>query len=175
MVGLARRIFGNDAGAAGKRSRHPQFPAHGGRARAIECGQLKIDVAFIAAPASDPYGNINGVTGPTACGSLGYAFPDAEYADHVVAVTDHLEAYPLSPVSIPQTRVDFVVKIERIGDPKESRRLLAAGVLHCPPAGSWLRLSRGRYRCIAARCFLIPLPGARWLRSMPAELPHHRC
>ena len=23
---------------------------HGGRARAIECGQLKIDVAFIAAP-----------------------------------------------------------------------------------------------------------------------------
>lgn len=91
---------------------------HGGRARAIECGQLKIDVAFIAAPAADPYGNVNGVTGPTACGSLGYAFPDAEYAEHVVAVTDHLEAYPLSPVSIPQTRVDYVVKIDKIGDPK---------------------------------------------------------
>ena len=37
---------------------------HGGRARAIECGQLKIDVAFIAAPAADDYGNINGVSGP---------------------------------------------------------------------------------------------------------------
>ena len=61
---------------------------HGGRARAIECGQLKIDVAFIAAPAADDYGNINGVSGRAACGSLGYAFPDAEYADVVVAVAD---------------------------------------------------------------------------------------
>ncbi|EAX48019.1 citrate lyase, alpha subunit [Thermosinus carboxydivorans Nor1] len=91
---------------------------HGGRARAIECGQLKIDVAFIAAPAADDFGNINGVEGPAACGSLGYAFPDAEYADYVVAVTDHLVEYPLSPVSIPQTRVDYVVKVDCIGDPK---------------------------------------------------------
>lgn len=91
---------------------------HGGRARAIECGQLKIDVAFIAAPAADDYGNLNGVSGPAACGSLGYAFPDAEYADCVVAVTDYLEQYPLAPVSIPQTRVDYVVKVDSIGDPK---------------------------------------------------------
>lgn len=91
---------------------------HGGRGRAIECGQLKIDVAFIAAPAADAYGNLNGVQGPAACGSLGYAFPDAQYADHVVAVTDFLEEYPLSPVSIPQTRVDYVVKVECVGDPK---------------------------------------------------------
>ena len=91
---------------------------HGGRARAIECGQLKIDVAFIAAPAADDYGNINGVQGPAACGSLGYAIPDAEYAEHVVAVTDHLEEYPLTPISIEQTRVDYVVKVDCIGDPK---------------------------------------------------------
>ncbi|QJW45527.1 citrate lyase subunit alpha [bacterium BFN5] len=91
---------------------------HGGRARAIECGQLKIDVAFIAAPAADDYGNINGVQGPAACGSLGYAFPDAEFAANVVAVTDHLVEYPLSPVSIPQTRVDYVVKVDKVGDPK---------------------------------------------------------
>ena len=91
---------------------------HGGRARAIECGQLKIDVAFIAAPAADDYGNINGVQGTAACGSLGYAFPDAQYAEHVVAVTDYLVEYPLSPVSIPQTRVDYVVKVESVGDPK---------------------------------------------------------
>jgi citrate lyase subunit alpha/citrate CoA-transferase len=90
---------------------------HGGRARAIECGQLKIDAAFIAAPAADDYGNINGVSGPAACGSLGYAFPDAEYADFVVAVTDHLVDYPLSPVSIPQTRVDYVVNVDGVGDP----------------------------------------------------------
>ncbi|MGI6091521.1 MAG: citrate lyase subunit alpha [Veillonellaceae bacterium] len=91
---------------------------HGGRARAIECGQLKIDVAFIAAPAADEYGNINGVQGTAACGSLGYAFPDAQYADHVIAVTDCIFDYPLMPVSIPQTRVDYVVKVDSVGDPK---------------------------------------------------------
>jgi citrate lyase subunit alpha/citrate CoA-transferase len=91
---------------------------HGGRARAIECGQLKVDVAFIAAPAADKYGNISGVEGPAACGSLGYAFPDAQYAEYVVAVTDYLGEYPLSPVSIPQTRVDYVVKVDKVGDPK---------------------------------------------------------
>jgi citrate lyase subunit alpha/citrate CoA-transferase len=91
---------------------------HGGRARAIECGQMKVDVAFIAAPSADEYGNVNGITGPTACGSLGYAYPDAEYADTVVAVTDNLVAYPLTPVSIPQTRVDYVVRVDKIGDPK---------------------------------------------------------
>lgn len=91
---------------------------HGGRARAIECGQLKIDVAFIAAPAADDYGNINGVQGTAACGSLGYAFPDAQYAEYVVAVTDCLVEYPLSPISIPQTRVDYVVKVDSVGDPK---------------------------------------------------------
>jgi citrate lyase subunit alpha/citrate CoA-transferase len=91
---------------------------HGGRARAIECGQLHIDVAFIAAPAADEYGNLNGMQGPAACGSLGYAFPDAEYADHVVAVTDYIVEYPLAPISIPQCRVDYVVKVECAGDPK---------------------------------------------------------
>nr|WP_092075068.1 citrate lyase subunit alpha [Dendrosporobacter quercicolus]NSL50033.1 citrate lyase subunit alpha [Dendrosporobacter quercicolus DSM 1736]SDN30680.1 citrate lyase subunit alpha / citrate CoA-transferase [Dendrosporobacter quercicolus] len=90
---------------------------HGGRARAIECGQLTIDVAFIAAPAADDYGNLNGVQGPAACGSLGYAFPDAEFAAHVVAVTDYLADYPLSPAAIEQTKVDYVVKVDQVGDP----------------------------------------------------------
>ncbi len=90
---------------------------HGGRARAIEAGQAHVDVAFIASPASDKYGNVTGTMGPAACGSLGYAMPDAEYADHVVAVTDYLIISP-GAVSIPQTRVDYVVKVEKIGDPK---------------------------------------------------------
>lgn len=94
------------------------FRTHGGRARAIECGDLHIDVAFIAAPTADEYGNLNGTEGPTACGSLGYAFPDMEYADCVVAVTDSLVPYPLHKVSIPQTRVDYVVTLPSIGDPK---------------------------------------------------------
>lgn len=91
--------------------------SHGGRARAVECGDLAIDVAFVGAPACDTYGNINGIEGKSACGSMGYAMCDAAYADQVVAITDHLVPHPLYPVSIPQTHVDFIVEVEAIGDP----------------------------------------------------------
>lgn len=91
---------------------------HGGRIRAIECGELKIDVAFLGAPACDKYGNINGVEGPTACGSLGYAMVDARMADTVVAITDNLMDYPLCPISIPQYQVDFIAVVDSIGDNK---------------------------------------------------------
>ena len=91
---------------------------HGGRVRAIESGELKIDVAFIAAPTCDTYGNINGVAGPAACGSMGYAMVDCRMADTVVAITDNLVHHPICPVSIPQHQVDFIVKVDCIGDPK---------------------------------------------------------
>ena len=90
---------------------------HGGRARAIQSGELKIDVAFIAAPAADEYGNISGSVGRAACGPLGYAMVDAELAERVVAITDHLAPYPACPIDIHQDRVDFVVKVDSIGDP----------------------------------------------------------
>lgn len=101
----------------GKLKKPAIFRTHGGRARAIETGELHIDAAFIAAPACDTYGNINGVEGASACGSLGYAMPDAEYADHVVAVTDNLSDLPLDYVSILQTQVDYVTTVASIGDP----------------------------------------------------------
>ncbi|WHH57841.1 citrate lyase subunit alpha [Petroclostridium sp. X23] len=94
------------------------FRTHGGRPAAIETGELSIDIAFIAAPAADAYGNINGVDGPSACGSLGYAYPDAACAKKVVAITDYLVDHPLSPISIDQTKIDYVVKVDSIGDPK---------------------------------------------------------
>ncbi|MDR3562409.1 MAG: citrate lyase subunit alpha [Negativicutes bacterium] len=90
---------------------------HGGRARAIESGELHIDVAFLGAPTADTYGNINGVDGPSACGSMGYAMVDAAHADKVVAITDHLLPHPLQRISIPQTQVDFIVAVDKIGDP----------------------------------------------------------
>lgn len=68
---------------------------HGGRARAIESGELHIDVAFVAAPAADRHGNLSGAEGPAACGPLGYAMVDVQFADRVVAVTDHLCPHPL--------------------------------------------------------------------------------
>ena len=90
---------------------------HGGRAAAIESGRLPIDVAFVAAPAADDYGNLSGAVGRAACGPLGYARVDAEHAARVVAVTDHLMPYPCAPIDIAQDRVDFVVAVESIGDP----------------------------------------------------------
>lgn len=94
------------------------FRTHGGRARAIETGELHIDATFIAAPICDHYGNINGVQGKSPCGSLGYAMPDAHYADHVIAVTDTLSNTVLDYISIPQTLVDYIVEIPSIGDSK---------------------------------------------------------
>ena len=94
------------------------FRSHGGRPAAIESGRVVIDVAFIAAPASDAQGNANGVLGSAACGSLGYAIPDAKYAKKVVIITDHLMPYPLTPQPIEETDVDLVVQVDSIGDPK---------------------------------------------------------
>ena len=91
---------------------------HGGRARAIESGELHIDVAFVAAPAADKHGNLSGSEGPAACGPLGYAMVDVQFADRVVAVTDHLRPHPLCPIDISQDQVDFVIPIESIGDPQ---------------------------------------------------------
>jgi citrate lyase subunit alpha/citrate CoA-transferase len=90
---------------------------HGGRVRAITDGTLHIDIAFLAAPACDRLGNINGVEGPSACGSLGYAMIDARYADTVVAITDNLTDHVLCPISIPHHFVDYIVPVDSIGDP----------------------------------------------------------
>ncbi|WP_165329483.1 citrate lyase subunit alpha [Streptococcus tangpeifui] len=92
--------------------------SHGGRARAIAADDIHIDVAFLGAPSSDAYGNANGTKGKATCGSLGYAMIDAKYADQVVIITDTLVPYPNTPISIPQTDVDYVVVVDAIGDPE---------------------------------------------------------
>lgn len=96
------------------------FRTHGGRVRAIEAGDTKIDVAFIAAPACDEMGNMNGRDGKSAFGAMGYPVADSQYAGKVIAVTDNLVPYPLQGhVSINQTYIDFVVQIDSIGDPSK--------------------------------------------------------
>jgi citrate lyase subunit alpha/citrate CoA-transferase len=92
------------------------FQTHGGRARSIESGEIKIDVAFVGAPACDKMGNMSGRTGKSAFGSMGYAMADSERADKVVAITDNLVEYPLRDPSIDQTFVDYVVVVDEIGD-----------------------------------------------------------
>ncbi len=63
-------------------------------------------------------GNSNGSLGKSACGSLGYAIPDSEYADKIIIITDTLFPYPLFPASIKESNVDFVVKVDAIGNPE---------------------------------------------------------
>lgn len=93
--------------------------SHGGRVRAIEEGEVHIDVAFIGAPTSDECGNARAVGGRSDCGVLSYAMADAEYADRVVVITDTLVPYPNFPASIHGIDVDYVVKVDEIGDPKK--------------------------------------------------------
>ncbi len=97
------------------------FRSHGGRAYAIEKGQIKIDVAFLGAPSCDPFGNANGYSreddNSVMCGSMGYAKCDAQYAKQVVIVTDNIVPFPNAPFGIPQSDVDYIVKIDCIGDP----------------------------------------------------------
>lgn len=104
--------------STGKLKNPAIMQTHGGRSRAIESGDLHIDVAFVAAPTSDPYGNINGLNGKSACGALGYAVSDCQYADQVVAITDNIVPYPNCPIEISQIYVDYIVEVESIGDPE---------------------------------------------------------
>ncbi|MBR0114940.1 MAG: citrate lyase subunit alpha [Firmicutes bacterium] len=105
--------------SAGKLKTPAVIRSHGGRPRAIEAGEVHIDIAFIAAPTSDCMGNCRGIGGKSDCGSMGYAMTDAKYADRVVVVTDCLVDFPNMPASIEAIDVDAVVVVDSIGDPKK--------------------------------------------------------
>ncbi len=90
--------------------------SHGGRYQAVQDGEVHIDIAVIAAPTADAFGNATGDRGPTACGLLGFALADSQYADHVIVVTDNLVPFPCVPWQIQGNYVDQVVVMESIGD-----------------------------------------------------------
>jgi len=123
--GLISHIEGSMNGAIGRACSVGRMKkvcvlrSHGGRARAIQDGDLHIDVAFIAAPAADAFGDANGLSGPSACGPLGFAAADALYADTVVVVTDNLVPFPLHPWVIRGGNVDHVCVVEKLGDPEK--------------------------------------------------------
>lgn len=78
-----------------------------------------IDIAFIGTPTCDEYGNCRGIGGKSDCGVLSYAMADAQYADHVVAITDCMVPFPNFPAHISMTNVDYVVAVDEIGDPNK--------------------------------------------------------
>jgi citrate lyase subunit alpha/citrate CoA-transferase len=93
--------------------------SHGGRYQAVQDGDVQIDIAVIAAPTADPFGNANGLTGPSACGLLGFALADSQYAHKVIVATDNLVNFPCIPWQIHGNYVDYVVKMDKIGIPEK--------------------------------------------------------
>ena len=106
-----------EAISAGRLKNLAIMRSHGGRVRAIETGEVHIDIAFIGAPTCDEYGNCRANGGKSDCGVLSYAMADARYADKVVAVTDCLVPFPNVPASISMTDVDYVCVVGEIGNP----------------------------------------------------------
>ncbi|MDD3126941.1 MAG: citrate lyase subunit alpha [Candidatus Izemoplasmatales bacterium] len=90
---------------------------HGGRARAIESGDLPIDIAILACPTVDRNGNGSGTEGLSACGTLGYAQSDLRYAKKVILVTDTI-VDKVKQIDLDGKYVDAIVQIDSIGDPE---------------------------------------------------------
>ncbi|PIX33162.1 MAG: citrate lyase subunit alpha [Bacteroidetes bacterium CG_4_8_14_3_um_filter_31_14] len=93
--------------------------SHGGRYQAIQDGEVIIDIAVIAAPTADAFGNATGDRGPAACGLLGFALADSQYANKVIVVTDNLVPFPCIPWQIQGNNVDYVVVVAQVGIPEK--------------------------------------------------------
>ena len=156
-TGVVTRIEGSMNGPVGafvSRGGALKQPAvlrsHGGRWRAIEAGDVHIDVAFIAAPQADPYGNATGIKGKTPCGPISFSTVDAQYADKTVVVTNDLAPYPVHPFEIQQGWTDYVVVVDEIGDPNS----IASGTLRITRSPTRLRIARLAAAAVKASGYL---------------------
>jgi len=112
--------------------------SHGGRVRAIHTGKINLDLAIIAASSADEEGNATGSHGKSAFGSMGYASIDARYSKQVIVVTDNIVEYPCIPISIKQNFVDYIVKVDSIGDASK----IATGSTRITKSPMDLRIAR---------------------------------
>ncbi len=155
--GVVTRIEGSMNGPVGafvskggKLSQPAVLRSHGGRWRAIEAGDVHIDVAFIAAAQADPYGNATGIKGKTPCGPISFCAVDAQYADKTVVVTNDLAPYPVYPFEIQQGWTDYVVVVDEIGDPNS----IASGTLRITRSPTRLRIARLAAAAVKASGYL---------------------
>lgn len=105
--------------SAGKLASPAIIRSHGGRPRAVEAGEVHIDIAFLAAASSDCCGNASGVGGKNNFGSFGFGTHDSHYADHTVIITDTLVDFPNLPSSVSAIDVDCVCVVDDIGDARK--------------------------------------------------------
>ena len=98
--GLIRQICASVRGAVGdyyqtKNECLPPLLSNPWRARSSRRGGIYIyRCGFRSCSACDKCGNMTGMSGPSAFGSLGYGIHDARFARHVIAVTDNLVEFP---------------------------------------------------------------------------------
>ena len=149
VTGLSTSVIRDEIGEAVSKGRlkNPAYiRSHGGRVRAIETGDVHINVAFIGASTSDAYGNASGKGGKSDCGVLSYATPDSEYADYVVIITDTLVRTPNFPASILGTNVDAVVVVDKVGEQSK----IATGILRLTQDTRELMIAEYAAKCMAA-------------------------
>ncbi|MBU0529915.1 citrate lyase subunit alpha [bacterium] len=108
-----------DYASRGKMKGTAILRSHGGRWQAVQDGEVHIDIAIIAAPTADAFGNATGDRGPSACGLLGFGLVDSIYADKVIVVTDNLVPFPCVPWQIQGQNVDYVVVMDKVGEPEK--------------------------------------------------------
>nr|WP_238941316.1 citrate lyase subunit alpha [Jannaschia sp. Os4] len=120
---------------------------HGGRARAIGAGDLRIDLALVGVPRAGPDGALGGADGPWACGPLGYAMTEAAHARHVVALA--AERGPLTRTCIPAAHVDAVID----GTPGDPRGI-ASGTTAARPSPEGARVAALVVEMLAAGGFV---------------------
>jgi citrate lyase subunit alpha/citrate CoA-transferase len=119
--GVVSHIEGSMNGALGKFASEGNMSglgvlrSHGGRYQAVQDGEVQIDIAVIAAPQADTFGNANGLDGDAACGLLGFALADSQYADKVIVVSDNFVPFPCYPWQIQGNYVDYTVKVDKVG------------------------------------------------------------
>jgi len=123
--GTINRIEGSMNGPLGKFCSEGKMKgmgvlrSHGGRYQAVHDGEVIIDIAIIAAPTADTFGNANGVDGDAACGLLGFALADSQFAHKVIVVTDNIVPFPCIPWQIHGNYVDYTVLVDKIGIPEK--------------------------------------------------------
>jgi len=121
--GVIHHIEGSLNGPLGEFCSHGKMAglgylrSHGGRYRAISDGEIHIDIAVMCASAADKTGNSNGVNGKHPFGPMGFTKGDVKNADRTIVVTDTLIPYPCYPWEIMGNDVDYVVPVDKIGDP----------------------------------------------------------
>lgn len=99
--------------SAGLMENPVQIHSHGGRAHLVKSGELSIDVAFLGVPCCDEFGNANGFSGKSRCGSLGIGLSVDDFGTGFSGLS-RLVSLPVTEIKIDKSFVDRCLTEKRI-------------------------------------------------------------